>query len=101
MNERQTDDIPVENNESGSRVRDENSDHHQRQEYGEREGWRSRQNISGATCGDEARVPSSAIEGLHVTGGRETWLQVGDRYVITVVPNRLLGAEVNEEGEAV
>ncbi len=31
----------------------------------------------------------------------EAWLQVGDRYVITEIPNRLYGAVVTDEGEVV
>lgn len=31
----------------------------------------------------------------------EVWLQVGDEYVITSVPNRLRGVKVNNDGEAI
>lgn len=47
-------------------------------------------------------VGMPSIEGLHVESGeREAWLQVGDKYVIVRVPNRLTGVRINSEGDAI
>jgi hypothetical protein len=53
---------------------------------------------------EEAGFPVGPIRespSLTRVSAREAWLQVGDRYVITAIPNRLYGAQVTPEGEVV
>lgn len=50
----------------------------------------------------EVMKPSvRGVPSLTRVSAREAWLQVGDRYVIVEIPNRLYGARLTEEGEAV
>ena len=50
----------------------------------------------------EASRPSvRGVPSLTRVSSKEAWLQVGDRYVITAIPNRLYGATLTEEGEAI
>jgi len=50
----------------------------------------------------QAMKPSvRGVPSLMRVSSKEAWLQVGDRYVIVEIPNRLYGIRLTEEGEAV
>lgn len=50
---------------------------------------------------EQAKPQVRGVPSLTRVSLREAWLQVGDRYVITELPNRLYGVTLTEEGEAI